>query len=138
MKKKSLLVKFAWGYGISLLIIASLRFIPGISDAEGHLFGLFHLDWLDDILHTITGIWGIYAAWKGKVQCITYFKGMGFLYTPDAIIGLLYGQNPLHIGFWIGEPLYGTLIERIMINGPHFAGGALALYLAYVLGKRLE
>ena len=134
-KKINNLKKIALIYGISLLIIASLRYIPGATDPQGLLFGLFHLDWLDDIVHTITGLGGIYAARTSIKNCILYFKGIGFLYSIDAVIGLLYGQNPLHIGFWTGEPLITNIIVKILVNTPHFLGGFFALFLAFHIVK---
>lgn len=134
--KIPLIQKIAWFYGISLLIIASLRFIPGVTDSHGLLFGLFHLDWLDDVIHTATGVWGIFGAWHSPAMATVYFRGIGLLYTTDAAIGLAYGQNPLHIGFWTGEPLITEAVPRILVNIPHFVGGALALYLGFYYGKK--
>lgn len=128
------LQNIAWFYGIVLLIIASLRFIPGVTDSSGLLFGLFHLDWLDDILHIGTGLWGVFAAWRSPRQSVLYFRGIGLLYTLDAVIGLAIGQNPLHVGFWSGEALL-TGTTRIFVNLPHFLGGIVALLLGFVFGK---
>jgi hypothetical protein len=136
MKKISTIQKFAWFYGISLLIIASLRWIPGVTDSHGLLFGLFQLDWLDDIIHTLTGLWGVFGALVSARQSAIFFRGIGLLYTIDAIIGLAYGQNPFHIGFWGGEALLTGLL-RILVNIPHLLGGLLALYLGFYLGKEI-
>ena len=127
--------KYAWFYGISLLIIASLRWLPGVTDSQGLLFGLFQLDWLDDIVHTLTGLWGVFGAWVSTWQSVIFFKGIGIFYTLDAVIGLAYGQNPLHIGFWGGEALL-TGAHRILVNMPHFIGGSIALLLGFYFGKR--
>ena len=136
MRKISTLQKFAWFYGISLLIIASLRWIPGATDSQGLLFGLFQLDWLDDIVHTLTGLWGVVGAWTSRRQSIIFFRGIGIFYTIDAIIGLAYGQNPLHIGFWSGEALL-TGLTRVLVNTPHLLGGILALILGFYFGRKV-
>lgn len=126
--EKNLYKRVVIFYGVSLLIVASLRFFPWINDAEGRLFGLFHLDWLDDIVHTFTGVWGLVALKKGRIWCETFLIVMGGMYFLDSLIGLSYGQNPLHIGFWTGEPLYMTAISRLLINGPHAILGGLAFF----------
>ena len=134
--KMSTLQKFAWFYGVTLLIIASLRYIPGATDSHGLLLGLFQLDWLDDIVHTATGLWAVFAAWHSVRQSAIYFRGIGLLYTVDAVIGLAYGQNPLHIGFWGGELLLRGL-PRVLVNMPHFLGGSLALLLGFYFGREV-
>lgn len=125
-----------WFYGVSLLIVASLRFIPWINDPQGNLFGVFHLDWLDDILHTGTGVWALVAVSQSRRWSEIYLIGIGALYFSDAVIGLIYGQNPLHIGFWTGEPLYLTFLSRVLINGPHFFLGGFALLFGLHLRRQ--
>jgi hypothetical protein len=138
MKKTiSAVQKFAWLFAAVLLFIVVIRYVPGAIDDQGRLFGLFKLDWLDDILHMVTGLWAAFAAWHSVRQSVLYFKVIGVLYGADGFIGMVYGQNPLHIGFWTGEHVIADLGVRMLINAPHFFGGVFALFLGFYFGKKL-
>jgi hypothetical protein len=57
-------------YAVLFAIVASLNYIPGLTDAQGRTFGLFALDVFDDALHAASGLWAAlagFAAFAGYV-----------------------------------------------------------------------
>ena len=57
-----LLQKISLGYFCILLFAASLNYIPGLTDTEGRVFGIFALDIFDDSLHVASALWALSAA----------------------------------------------------------------------------
>src|SRR5688572_24402780 len=59
-----MLRKLAWWYTAGFLGIFLICHTPGVSDAEGRLFGLFRIDPIDDFVHLLSGIAGALVAWR--------------------------------------------------------------------------
>ena len=57
----------AFTYMVALFVVASLNYIPGLTDADGRAFGIFALDVYDDALHVASGLWAGIAAVIGFV-----------------------------------------------------------------------
>lgn len=43
--------KWAWGYAALFVAVVALGYIPGLTDEQGALLGLFHIELKDDLLH---------------------------------------------------------------------------------------
>lgn len=128
--------KLAWGYAAMFVGIASLSYIPGLTDASGSLFGLFSLQIHDDLLHLGSGIWAGWAAWRSAQAATLYFKLFGAIYSLDAVLGLLFGQGYLDAGiFRLGiTPL--DIVTKIATNLPHVLIGGIALLIGFVVSRR--
>ena len=53
--------KLALVYALILFAAAALNYVPGLTDAEGRVFGVFALDMFDDLLHLASGLWALAA-----------------------------------------------------------------------------
>ena len=107
---------FARVYGIAFLLIGIAGFIPGLNrmhegghpalsvDAfSGHLFGLFHVNLLHNLVHIAFGIWGLAAAGRYD-SARTYARGVAITYLLFVVMGLL----PERIATTFGlVPLWG-------------------------------
>lgn len=104
---------FALIYGIVFLIVGVAGFIPGlVQDASppaglavetgyGHLFGLFPVNVLHNLVHLAFGVWGI-VAYRSLGAAVTYARGVAIIYAVLMVMGLIptlnvmFGLAPLH------------------------------------------
>lgn len=56
----------AWGYALVLIFAAALNYIPGLTDAQGRVLGIFALDIYDDLLHLASAIWAVVSAYWSR------------------------------------------------------------------------
>jgi hypothetical protein len=120
----------AWVYMVVLLSVATLNYIPGLTDAEGRAFGIFALDVYDDLLHVASGLWaGISAAMSSRASRIFLFW-FGLLYLLDGLLGLAVGSGFLDLGIVKYGVLDLPLTFKILANLPHIAGGSIAIFVS--------
>ncbi len=91
---------FAMIFGVVFLAVGILGFgvVPSLleghsasgsmMEAEGLLFGLFHVNALHNIVHIIFGLWGL-AASRSATGAVGYFKVVAVIYALLAILGLI-------------------------------------------------
>ena len=130
----TLLRLLAFGYFISLLIAASLNYlpIPGIIDDEGNAFGIFALDVFDDLLHVASALWALAAALISHRASRIFLTYFGALYFADGLLGLATGSGFLDAGILIyGFYEYPSFLIKLAANIPHLALGSVALVAAY-------
>jgi hypothetical protein len=132
----SLIQKWAWVYAILFLVVVALGYIPGFTDAHGALFGLFHIELKDDLLHLGSAIWAAIAAWLSTRASLFYFRLFGLVYLFDGVTGLLLGQGYLDGGIFFYGPTSLPLGTRIGANAPHILIGGIAVYIGFVLGRK--
>jgi hypothetical protein len=123
-------------YAVLFAIVASLNYIPGLTDAQGRTFGLFALDVFDDALHAASGLWAALAAWRSTRATLVYFRVFGPLYCLDGLLGLVTGSGYLDLGIFKDGVLDLPLMTRVLINAPHIAIGGFAAFAGYVLARR--
>ena len=128
--------KLAWAYSGLFLFVVALGYIPGFTNADGQLLGLFKIDPVDNIVHLISGIWAAVAASRSTRASILYFRIFGSIYSLDAIFGLLFGQGILDAGIIRYGITQVDFVTRIASNMPHIVIGGLALYIGFGLGRR--
>ena len=128
--------KLGWLYAAMFVFIALIGYIPGLTNADGQLFGLFRLDLYDDALHLGSGIWAAAAAWTSTRASTIYFKLFGSIYGLDGLMGLAFGQGYLDGGIF----LYGItpldLGTRIATNLPHLLIGGMAVLIGFIVSRR--
>jgi hypothetical protein len=132
----TLIQKLAWVYAVLFLVVVSLGYIPGFTDADGALFGLFHIEPKDDLLHLGSAIWAAVAAWLSTRASLFYFRLFGIVYLLDGVTGLLFGQGYLDGGIFLNGPTPLLLGTRIGANAPHIFIGGIAVYIGFVLGRK--
>lgn len=128
--------KFAWIYAALFLFVVALGYIPGLTNAEGQLLGLFKIDPIDDVVHLISGLWAGAAAMRSTRASILYFRLFGSIYSLDAVFGLLFGEGILDAGIIRHGITQLDLGTRIAANLPHVVIGGLALLIGFGLARR--
>ncbi len=119
--------KVALFYFVSLMIAASLNYIPGVTDEEGIAFGVFALDIFDDALHFFSALWALVAALVSSRAARSFLIIFGALYLGDGALGLATGSGYLDFGIFTNGILDLPFTFKIMANLPHIALGAGAL-----------
>ncbi|HTO10163.1 MAG TPA: hypothetical protein VMQ51_01230 [Candidatus Binatia bacterium] len=123
-------------YAVLFAGVASLNYVPGLTDAQGRTFGLFELDVFDDALHAASGLWAALAAWRSFRATRIFFCVFGPLYCLDGLLGLATGSGYLDLGIVVNGVLALPLVTKILMNLPHIAIGGFAAFAGYVLAPR--
>lgn len=108
---------FAMIFGVVFLAIGILGFgvVPSLLEGhsasgsmmekEGMLFGMFHVNFLHNIVHILFGLWGL-AASRSASGAVGYFKVVAVIYALLAILGLI-PQTNAGFGDGIGHLVLG-------------------------------
>jgi hypothetical protein len=123
-------------YAVLFVIVASLNYIPGLTDGQGRTFGLFELDVFDDALHLASGVWAGLAAWWSTRATKIFFRVFGTLYCLDGLLGLATGSGYLDLGILLNGVLQLPFVTRVLLNLPHIAIGGFAAFTGFVLAPR--
>lgn len=127
----------AWGYAVVLGLAALLNYIPGLTDAQGRVFGIFALDIYDDALHLASAAWAAVSAYWSRQAAKTFLKLFGTLYALDGLLGLATGSGYLDLGIVIYGVQDLPIGFKILANLPHIALGAFAAFSGFVLASRV-
>ncbi|MCL4862026.1 MAG: DUF4383 domain-containing protein [Caldilineaceae bacterium] len=128
--------KWAWGYAALFVAVVALGYIPGLTDEQGALLGLFHIELKDDLLHLGSALWAAIAAWRSAAAARFYFRLFGLIYFFDGVSGLLFGQGYLDFGIFLYGPTQLDLATRIGANIPHLLIGGIAILVGFVFSRR--
>jgi hypothetical protein len=79
-------------FGVVFLLIGVLGFVPGITNEEGLLLGLFEVDAMHNIVHILSGVLAFVFAGKSPK---TYLKVFGVVYLLVTIVGFVQGDTIL-------------------------------------------
>jgi hypothetical protein len=137
----TLIQKLAIVYAAMFFLIVGIGYVPAFNDASGNLFGLFSLQWYDDLLHAFSGVWALIAAFVSDRQSVLYFKLFGSVYLFDGVLGLVTGSGCLDGGIFINGFRSFDDIEfptRFFANAPHLAIGGFAVFVGFWLSKRVH
>lgn len=126
---------FALIYGTVFTIIGIAGFIPflvapygiaepnlAVSAGAGHLFGLFPVNVLHNLVHIAFGIWGL-AVWRSLPKSRFYAQAVAVVYAVFVIMGFF---PVLRTTFGL-VPLHGNIIWLHIL----LAGGAAYFGWAY-------
>lgn len=134
----TLIQKLAVFYAVMFIAVVAIGYVPAFNDADGNLFGLFSLQWWDDLLHGFSGVWALVAAFLSHRASVLYFKLFGSVYLFDGVLGLVTGSGCLDAGIF----LYGfqdiEFPTRFFANAPHLAIGGFAVFVGFWLSKRVS
>jgi len=123
-KSLSTIQKCAFGFAALFLGVYLLDFVPGIMDANGLMFGLFHMSKLIDFGHLALGalavIFGLISAKAARI----YFWILGAWYTID-VVTYFFG----HLGSM-------SLKNNILVNLPHTIIFIAAYWIAMNVDKK--
>ena len=119
----------AFGYFVILSFVAALNYIPGMTDANGVVLGVFALDIYDDALHAGSALWALIAALVSARAARTYLLLFGAIFLGDGLLGLATGSGYLDLGIWNYGIRELDWIFKIKANTPHIVLGGFALLM---------
>ena len=131
--------KLAIAYAIMFFAVVAIGYVPAFNDANGQLFGLFSLQWWDDLLHGFSGVWALAAAILSHRASVLYFRLFGAVYLFDGVLGLVTGSGCLDGGIFIDgfRSLQDVeLPTRFFANLPHIVIGGFAVWVGFRLARR--
>ena len=137
----TLIQKLGIAYAVMFFLVVAIGYVPAFNDANGYLFGLFSLQWYDDLLHAFSGVWALVASMISERQAILYFRLFGAVYLFDGVLGLITGSGCLDGGIFINGFRSFDDIEfpvRFFANAPHLAIGGFAVFVGFFLANRLR
>lgn len=108
----------AWVFGIVLTLVGVLGFVPGIT-SDMMLLGIFSVDGLHNIIHIVSGLAALAAAW-GLWSPRLYFQVFGVVYGLVTVVGFLQGDTVL-----------GLIGVNMADNVLHLVIAAVALYAGF-------
>ncbi len=111
--------KLAWAFGIVFLVVGVLGFVPGLTSG-GMLLGIFTVDSLHNLIHILSGVLAIAAAWGSGAYARLYFKVFGVVYGLVTVVGFLQGDTVL-----------GLFMVNMADNLLHLVIAAAALWIGF-------
>jgi hypothetical protein len=121
--KLSSIQKCAWGFAALFLGVYLLDYVPGIMDANGLMFGLFHMTRIVDLGHLAAGALGVIGALSGPKGARVYFYVLGTWYLIDVVVYFFSHLNQI------------PLKTNILVNGPHILIFIAAFLIAAKVSK---
>ena len=112
--------KIAWIFGIVVLVVGVLGFVPGIT-SDGMLLGIFQVDTMHNIVHILTGVLAIAAAMGTGSYARLYFKVFGVVYALIAVLGFVMSDNVM------------GMMMNMMDHLLHLVIAAFALYVGFAM-----
>ena len=85
-------------FGVVLLLVGILGFIPGITNDNQMLLGVFHVNTAHNIIHLLSGVIALWAGMTSASYAKLYFQIFGVVYALVAILGFVTGDNNV-LGF---------------------------------------
>lgn len=136
----SLIQKLGIAYAVMFFLVVAIGYVPAFNDENGYLFGLFSLQWYDDLLHGFSGVWAFAAAMVSHRASVIYFRLFGTVYFFDGVLGLVTGSGCLDGGIFIDGFRSLNDIElpvRFFANLPHLAIGGTAILIGFWVARRV-
>jgi hypothetical protein len=112
--------KLAWIFGAVFVLVGVLGFVPALTP-DGYLLGIFEVDTLHNVIHLLSGILALGAAWTGAYARL-YFQVFGVVYGAVTVVGFLQGDTVL-----------GLFTVNVADHFLHFAIAAAALYAGFMM-----
>jgi hypothetical protein len=138
----SLHQKLATIYALLFVVVVISGYVPGLTNDQGLLLGLFKIHLQDDLLHTASALWASWSAWHSDTQSRFYFRWFGLYYTLDAFVGFFTGYTLIDVMTMNWAANHGFSLmnvgTNILVNLPHFIIGPLALYIGYRVAQEAQ
>lgn len=88
--------KAAKWFGIILILVGILGFVPGVTTDEGLLLGIFKVDAVHNVIHLLSGIIALFCAGNAG-SARSYFIIFGIVYGLVAVIGFVQHDHVLGV-----------------------------------------
>ena len=116
--------------GLALLFAAATDYIPAFIDAEGRVFGLFHLDIYKDALHVASGLWALASALSRR-SAIFFLRVFGTPYFLDGVMGVFTGSGYLDLSIFIDGIRDVSPMIKLLSSVPHLGLGAFGIAVGF-------
>jgi hypothetical protein len=116
-----MLKKAAITFGIVLLVVGILGFVPGAT-RDGMLLGLFHVNTAHNAVHLLSGAVALWAGFTTTANARLFFRVFGVVYALVAVLGFFTGDGMI----------LGIISNNAADTWLHVAIAAVALYLGFV------
>ena len=113
--------KFASAFGIVMLLVGVLGFIPGITNSDHMLLGIFHVNAVHNVIHLLTGAISLYVGMTSVSASKMYFQVFGVVYALVAILGFVYGD----------KDILGLVSSNMADTWLHVVIAVVALYFGF-------
>ena len=117
-KKITTIQKCAWGFAALFLGVYLLDYVPGIMDANGLMFGLFHMTRVVDLGHLGAGALGVIGALISARAARIYFYVLGIWYLIDVLV------------YFFSHLQQISLKTNFLVNLPHILIFIAAFWIA--------
>jgi hypothetical protein len=117
-KQITTIQKCAWGFAGLFLGVYLLDYVPGIMDANGLMFGLFHMTRIVDLGHLGAGALAVIGALISARVARVYFYVLGIWYLIDVVV------------YFISHLHQIPLKTNILVNLPHILIFIAAFWIA--------
>ena len=127
--------KAAAFFALLFLIVWIATHVPAFSDVSGYNFGLFKIDPIDDIVHLLTAVVGLFSAWYSAGAARKFLLLFGVLYAIDALVGIVSQLGFLDLSLLNAVLSGGTVLDpdlsvkNFLINGPHIVISAAMVWI---------
>jgi len=121
---------------LGLWFAAATDYIPAFLDAEGRVFGLFHLDIYKDTLHVVSGLWALIAAIWSRDAALAFLRIFGTLYFLDGVMGTVTGSGYLDLSIITQGVLNNPPLIKFLSSVPHLGLGGFGIVMGW-FGERL-
>lgn len=105
-------------YGVVFLVVGILGYVPAAVSVDGHLFGIFAIDSMHNMVHIVTGIIALVVAMKVDYAKL-YFKVFGVIYGIVAVLGFVGGGDMM--------VMHMNMADHIL----HLVVAVVALYVGF-------
>lgn len=109
----------AWVFGAILVLVGILGFVPGVT-TDGMLLGIFMVDGIHNVIHLVTGLAALAAAW-GMYSSRLFYQIFGVVYAVVAVVGFVQGDTVL-----------GLIMTNMADHVLHLALAVIFLYVGFV------
>lgn len=113
-------------FGIVFVTVGVLGFVPGITSADGHLLGIFHVNTVHNVVHLLSGAVALYAGMAGVEAARWYFRVFGLVYAAVAALGFVYGD----------QAILGLVANNMADTFLHVVIAAAALVIGFGTGPQ--
>lgn len=108
-------------FGAVFVLIGVLGYVPGIT-SNGMLLGIFEVDMVHNIIHILTGLLALAAAFSSEKYAKLFFQVFGVVYALVAVLGFIQGDMVL-----------GLFHVNAADNYLHVVVAVVALYAGFVM-----